>query len=71
MAKYTIRYNVIVSHEIEVDADSIEEVKEKSRFDYFPKSDIIQDFAESFPKDLSTADVEVDAVFDENGNYVF
>lgn len=70
MAKYTIRYNIICSHEIEIDADSAEDAKMKSRSDYFPHSDVLQDFAESFPQDLSCADVEVECIFNEDGDYV-
>lgn len=71
MAKYTIRYNIVCSHEIEIDADSIEEAKMKLCSDYFTHSDILQDFAEGFsPKDLAFADVEVDALYDEDGNWV-
>ena len=70
MAKYTIRYNIICSHEIEIDADSAEDAKMKSHSDYFPHSDVLQDFAESFPRDLSAADVEVESIYDKDGNWV-
>lgn len=70
MAKYTIRYNIICSHEIEIDADSAEDAKMKSRSDYFPHSDVLQDFAESFPQGLSAADVEVESIYDKDGNWV-
>lgn len=70
MAKYTIRYNIVCSHEIEIDADSVADAKMKSRSDYFPHSDVLQDFAESFPQDLSCADVEVESIYDEDGNWV-
>ena len=70
MAKYTIRDNIICSHEIEIDAESVEDAKMKSSSEYYPHSDILQDFAESFPRDLSTADVEVECIFNEDGDYI-
>ena len=70
MAKYTIRYNIICPHEIEIDAESVEDAKMKSRSDYYPHSDVLQDFAESFPRDLSNADVEVECIINENGKYI-
>ena len=70
MAKYTIRYNIVCSHEIEIDADSAEDAKMKSRSDYFPHSDVLQDFAESFSQGISSADVELDCIFNEDGECV-
>lgn len=65
MAKYTIRYNIICPYEIKIDAESVEDATE-----YYPHSDVLQDFAESFPKDLSNADVEVESIINENGKYI-
>ena len=70
MVKYTIRYNIICPYEIEIDAESVEDAKMKSRSEYYPHSDVLQDFAESFPRDLSNADVEVESIINENGKYI-
>ena len=68
MAKYTIRYNIICPHEIEIDAESVEDAKMKSRTEYYPHSDVLQDFAESFPRDLSNAAVVVDRICNADGD---
>ena len=70
MAKYTIRYNIICPHEIEIDAESVEDAKMKSRSEYYPHSDVLQAFAESFPRNLSNAEVVVERIFNEDGDYI-
>lgn len=54
MAKYTIRYNIICPHEIEIDAESVEDAKMKSSSEYYPHSDVLQDFTESFQETFQT-----------------
>lgn len=71
MAKYSITYNIIIPHEIEIDAYDREDAICKCSAAYVHPKVILEDFAETFPRDLSCADVEISHIFDKDGNVVY
>lgn len=70
MAKHTLRYNITVPFEIEVDAEDADDALQLFN-ETITKEDVLKQFADTFPKDLSFAEVERDAVFDEKGEYLW
>lgn len=73
MSKYTVRYNVTVCHEIEIEADSTYDAR-RQVYDVITERDIQNSMSNKFgcnPNDIDIENYEPDVIFDEAGDYAW